>query len=75
MKQFLFKLINEKDPSNSKIFMGLVFSVITIIVIALKIIYTEIPMEVLYFVGGLTLSFFGLSSVERFRNKTNENLG
>ena len=68
MKEYLKRMVDEKDPASSKIFMGFIFGAITIICIALKIIIESIPMDILYFVGGLTLSFFGLSSVERFRN-------
>jgi hypothetical protein len=67
MIEYLKKLIDEKDSSNSKIFVGLVFAAVTIITVALKIIFNQIPMDVLYFVGGMTASFFGLSSIERFR--------
>ena len=72
MMTYVKKLIDMKDSASSKIACGLLFVVITVIVIALKIIFNQIPMDVLYFIGGLTLSFFGLSSVDKFAGKDKE---
>jgi uncharacterized membrane protein len=66
---YLKKLIDMHDSASSKIFVGLVFALVTILLIIGKVVIVTIPMELLYFVGGLTLSFFGLSSVDRFTKK------
>jgi cobalamin biosynthesis protein CobD/CbiB len=73
MIEYLQKLINEHDPANSKIFMGLLFGAVTIIVVFMKVFIATISMEVLWFLGSMTGAFFGLSSIERFKGKDNNN--
>ena len=72
------QLIDTNSTVSSKIAIGLVFTIVTILLVAAKIFMSTIPMELLYFVGGMTLSFFGLSSIEKFSynkyiNKNSEN--
>jgi hypothetical protein len=66
MIKYLEKLIDSGNPANSKIFMGLIFGAVTIIIVGLKVVIHSIPMDVLYFLGGMTTAFFGLSSIEKF---------
>ena len=66
------QLIDTNSNTSSKNAMGILFSIVTIVLVGAKIFIVSIPMELLYFVGGLTLSFFGLSSIEKFsHNKYN----
>jgi hypothetical protein len=70
---FFRNLIDMANTSSSKIFLGLVFAGLTLLTVLLKtVLIKDIPMDVLYFCGGLTLSFLGLSSVDRVTGKQTE---
>lgn len=66
------KLIDTHDSASSKIFLGLVFAALTTIIVITKVFMESIPMDLLYFTGGLTLSFLGLSSIDRFTHKQDD---
>jgi len=70
--QYIKKLVDTHDSASSKIAEGLTFSVVTILIVIAKIFIKSISMDMLYFLGGMTLSFFGLSSIDRFRNNSND---
>lgn len=70
--EYIKKLVDTHDSASSKIAEGLVFSIVTILIVISKIFIESISMDLLYFTGGMTLSFFGLSSIDRFRNNSND---
>lgn len=67
---YLKNLIDTQNSASSKIFLGLIFAAVTIVIVLLKVLwYKEMPMDVIYFVGGLTTGFLGLSSLDRLVGK------
>jgi uncharacterized membrane protein len=62
------QLIDTNNTASSKVFTGLIFAAVTIIILFIKVLWLQqTPMEVLYFSAGIMMTFFGLSTFEQIK--------
>jgi len=60
MRQFFLKMLNSNDPTNSKIFAGLI-SLLMVVVMIVVSFFKPVQPEVFYGIVGLCAACFGLS--------------
>jgi hypothetical protein len=62
MKEFFLKMLNSNDPTNSKVFEGLV-SLLLIVVVTIVSFFKPVQMEVYYSLLTFCAGLFGLSTL------------
>jgi len=68
MKQFFLNLINSTNPSNSRVFTGLILLLVFIIEVIVSF-FIPVELEIIYSTIAFCAAMFGLSVVP-FRNNT-----
>lgn len=71
MTEYIKKLVDEKDDSNSKIFLAIIFGLLAVVLflalIIMLIFGITLPLSVPIGCAGISLSFAGVSATERIK--------